>query len=480
MAESLLDVVFNPQSVAVVGATENPSMHASSFMQHFINYGYKGNVYPINPKRDTIFGFKAYPDLESIPANVDYVIYCIGLNNVLKFLDECRHKNVKAVHLFVGRAAETGQKDAIEMEKSILKSAREYGIRLIGPNCMGIYSPGAGLFNGWDFPKEVGSLSACLQSGGMSQDLVRQGALRGLRFNKVVSYGNALDLNECDFLDYFSHDPQTKVIMCYLEGVKDGKRFFRTLRDVAEKKPVIILKGGRTKAGNQAAASHTASLAGASNIWSTLVKQAGAIMAADFEDWIDLGVGFSLLPPIRGNRVGITGGGGGHGVLNADECEEAGFNVIPLPQDIREQLREKAPMIWNWVGNPVDMSIMRDTGTSNTEILTMMAKHPDFDFLIGQITQDNPGGREDYTPKVMAEYEAYAQIFKTNLKPIVVVMGDNSLGTAEMNNWRWQLFGQVRTGLVCDKLPYFPTIGRTTRVVKEIINYYKKDSSSSA
>ncbi len=472
MAGNLLDVVFNPQSVAVVGATENPTMHASSFMQHFINYGYKGKVYPINPKRPTIYGFKAYPDLESVQAEVDYVIYCIGLGNVLSFLDECNHKNVKAVHLFVGRAAETGQKDAIEMEQKILKAAQKYGIRLIGPNCMGIYCPGAGLSNGWDFPKEAGTLSACLQSGGMSQDLIRQGALRGLLFNKVVSYGNALDLNECDFLDYFSRDPETKVIMCYLEGVKDGKRFFRTLREAAGKKPVVILKGGRTKAGNQAAASHTASLAGASNIWSTLTKQAGAVMAVNFEDWIDLGVGFSMVAPIRGNRVGITGGGGGHGVLNADESEESGFNVVPLPQSIKEQLREKAPIIWNWVGNPVDMSIMRDSGTSSTEILMMMAKHPDFDFLVGQITEDTPSAREDYTAKVMAEYETYSSIFKSKLKPLVVVLGERSLGIRDMSNWRWQLFGEVRTGLVDNKVPFFPTIGRAARVIKELINYY--------
>ena len=150
-------------------------------------------------------------------------------------------------------------------------------------------------------------MSACLQSGGMSQDLIRLGALRGLRFGKVVSYGNAIDLNECDFLDYFADDPKTKVIMCYMEGVKDGKRFFRTLRRRGRKEAGHHPQRGPDQGGKSGCSFHTASLAGASSIWSTLTKQAGAIMAHDFEDWIDLGVGFSMIPPIRGPGWGSPG-----------------------------------------------------------------------------------------------------------------------------------------------------------------------------
>lgn len=474
MIDNSLDFIFNPQSIALVGATENKFMLASSLIQHFINYNYKGRVYPINPNRPSIYGFTAYPDLKNVPGTVDYIIYCIGLAALPELLPDCYRKGVKVIHLFSGRAAETGRRDGIELEQNIRKMAKQYGIRLIGPNCMGIYHPRIGLSNGWDFPIESGSVGGNLQSGGISQDLVRAGALRGIRFSKIVSYGNALDLNESDFLDYFAQDPETKVIMCYLEGVKNGARYFEALRNAAQQKPVVILKGGRTKAGNLAAASHTASLAGTANIWSTVIRQTGAIPAANFEDWIDLGVGFSMIQPIKGIRVGITGGGGGHGVLNADECEEKGFNVVPLPQDIREYLREKAPVIWDWVSNPVDVSIMRGTGINHAEILLLMAKHPDFDFLIGQITSDTPANREDYTARVMLECETYIQIFKSNLKPIVVVISDRSLGIDEMSNWRWQLFGQVRTNLANAGLPFFSTIGSAVRVIKELIHYYQK------
>jgi acyl-CoA synthetase (NDP forming) len=474
MGDSSLDFVFHPASVAIIGASENPSALSSSYVQHFIDYGFKGAVYPINPKRPSIHGLKAYPDLTSIPGNVDYVIDCIALSNTPELLAECYSKGVRVVHLFAGRASETGRKDAIELEKRVLDLARGYGIRLIGPNCLGIYYPREGLSMGWDFPGEAGPVGAALQSGGLSQTLIRLGALRGMRFSKVVSYGNALDLNECDFLEYLSRDPETGVILCYLEGVKDAKRYFTTLRNAAKQKPVIILKGGRTKAGSSAAASHTAALAGSSNIWAAMIKQAGAIPAWNFENWIDLGVAFSMMPPVRGFDVGIAGGGGGHGVLNADECEETGFHVVPLPEEIREQIRGKAPLIWDWISNPVDMSIMRDTGISNSEVLTMMSRHPDFDLLIGQITEDIPSGAGDFTQKTLGELEGYLQIFNSGLKPLAVVLGERGLGTTDMDNWRWKLFAEVRTRLVGAKVPFFPTIGRAAGAIKTQIDYYSK------
>lgn len=480
MSDNSLDFLFHPQSVAIVGASENPSIHSSSYLRHLVNYGFKGNIYPVNPKRDAIFDIKAYPDLKSIPGNIDYVIHCIGLDATPALLADCHQKGVKAVHVFAGRGAETGHKEAAELEQKILQVAREYGIRLLGPNCLGIYCPKAGLSNGWDFPKEAGSVAGVIQSGGNSTDFTRFGALRGLRFSKVVSYGNALDINECDLLDYLSQDPETKVILCYFEGVKDGKRFFNTLRRAAQAKPVIILKGGRTQAGNKAASSHTASLAGSSNIWSTLIRQAGAIPAQDFEDWIDLGVAFSLIPPIKGMKLGITGGGGGRSVLSADECEEMGFNIVPLPQDIREQIRAKAPIIWDWVGNPVDMSIMRGTGINNAEVLIMMGKHPDFDFFIAQITEDIPSPEPDFVPKANDEFNGYIQVFNARLKPLVLVIGDRSIGIREFDNWRWKLFADMRTKLVEAKVPFFPTIGRAARAIKETIEYNKrKDEAAS-
>jgi acyl-CoA synthetase (NDP forming) len=476
MLENSMEYIFHPKSVAIVGASESVTRISGNYVHHLKNYGYRGKIYPINPNRSEIFGIKAYPDLKSITGNVDYVINCIALENTPELLKDCAQKGVRTIHILAGRGSETGHKEAIDLEQQILKQSREYGIRLIGPNCLGIYYPTEGLSIGWDLPKDSGNAGAVIQSGGNSLDLIRWGALRGLRFSKVISYGNALDLNECDFLEYLSHDPETKVILSYVEGVKDGLKYFHTLRQAAKRKPIVILKGGRTKSGNIAAASHTASLAGSYDIWCALIKQTGSIMAHNFEEWIDLGVAFSLIPPIKGKRLALTGGGGGQSVLGADECEETGFELNPLPSEIKEQIRKKAPIIWDWVGNPVDMSIMRDSGINNIEVLSMIANHTNFDLLIAQVTEDIPTSEEDFTARLRQEFEGYIAIFKSGVKPLIAVLGERGIGSNEMDNWRWRLLAEIRTRFIEAKMPFFPTVSRAVHALRRLINYYQNQS----
>jgi len=317
-------------------------------------------------------------------------------------------------------------------------------------------------------------VSAAIQSGGNSTDLLRFGSLRGLRFSKVVSYGNALDLDESDFLDYFAQDPETRIILCYIEGVKDGRRFFSTLRNAARLKPVIVVKGGRGKAGAKAATSHTAVMAGSWNMWNVLIQQAGAIPARNLDELIDLAVAFHFLPAIKGIRVGITGGGGGRGVLSADECEEMGLDVVPLPPEIREELKEKAPIIWDWMGNPADLTIMKDTGVDIGDVLLMMAKHPGFDFLIANVTEDWPSGENEFPMQARHEVNKYLEVHNTGLKPLVIVLGDRSLGIEEMDNWRWRLFAELRTQIRDAHIAFYPTIDRAARAIRELVSYYSK------
>jgi len=469
----LLDPVFYPRSVAVVGASEGVGRRGGDFVRRLQIYGYRGKIYPVNPRRPEIFGLKAYPSLKAVPGSIDYVIDCISIDRTLDLLTECAEKGVKVLHIFAGRASETGREELKELDKQILGRAKDYGIRLIGPNSFGVYCPKEGFCStGYDLPNEEGSLSAAVQSGGNSTDLIRFGALRGLRFNKVVSYGNALDLDESDFLDYFAQDPETKIILCYIEGVKDGRRFFSTLRNASRSKPVIVAKGGRSKAGVKAAASHTAAVAGSWNLWNVAIRQAGAVPARNLDELIDFAVAFYFLPPIKGIRVGITGGGGGRGVLSADECEEMGLDVIPLPAEIREELKEKAPIIWNWVGNPADLTIMKDAGVDNGDVLQMMAKHPDFDLLIANVTEDWPSGENELPIQAKDEVNKYIEVHKADLKPVVIVCGDRSLGTEEMDNWRWRLFAELKTQARNARIPFYPTIGQAARAVKELINYY--------
>jgi len=341
MSTNLLEDIFNPQSIAVVGASGNPHTMGYRFAASLLEYGYRGTVYPINPNHSEILGIKTYPRVRDIPGSVDYVISCIPAPKVPSLMEDCCEKGVKAVHLFTARFSETGRQEAAELEQAILRKAKIGGVRIIGPNCMGLYFPRKGISFSDAMPKKAGTVALISQSGQVAEELCRYVALREVYFSKAISYGNALDFNECDFLDYFAQDPETKVILMYVEGIRDGKRFAKTVQCAAANKPVVILKGGKSKSGTRATASHTASMAGSQDIWESFVTQSGAVAAKDLDELADLAVAFQYLPPIKGFRVGVAGGGGGASVLSADICEAKGLDVIPLPSEMRAELKSR-------------------------------------------------------------------------------------------------------------------------------------------
>ena len=474
MSTHPLEEILHPQSIAVVGASSNPSTWGYSYTHHLLDYGYRGKIYPVNPNYSEILGIKVYPSLIDIPGTVDYVISTVPAPEVLNMLQDCSQKRVKAVHLYTARFSETGRQEAAELEQEILKQARERSIRLIGPNCMGLYYPREGISFAYDLPKESGSVGLISQTGGGAAIFINLASMRGIRFSKVISYGNALDLNESDYLDYFCQDPETKIILMYVEGVKNGKRFFDALRHVASTKPVIITKVGQGESGARATASHTASLAGSMKIWESLIAQAGAILAQDFDEMADLAVSFYFLPPIRGPRVGISGGGGGPSVLSADECEEAGLNVIPLPAEIREELKSKGIPIWDWVGNPTDLSILGGSGFTGIDMLQMMARNQNFDLLIANITEPPLSKKQVMTVRLRDEVRGYIKIKKESPKPLLVVVGEKSLGIKDYSHWRWKLTGKMRTKLIDAGIPFYPTMRRAAKAAKKLVDYYQR------
>jgi len=392
-------------------------------------------------------------------------------------LSACSERKVKVVHLYTARFSETGRQEAAELEQRILKQAREYGIRLIGPNCMGIYCPRAGLSFGYNLPKESGPVGMASQTGGGASGFVRMASFRGIRFSKVVSYGNALDFNESDYLDYFAGDPETQIILMYVEGVKDGKRFFDTLRKAASAKPVIITKGGRGKSGTRVVASHTASLAGSIKTWEALVVQAGAIPVRNFDEMADIAVSFYFLPPVLGPRVGVVGGGGGPSVLSADECEEVGLDVIPLPQEIRQELKGKGIQIWDWVGNPVDVSIIGGFGLTDMDMLQMMAANDNFDLLIANVNEGvmvTLSRQEGMTLRLQNAVDGYMNIKKQSSKPLLTIVGEKSLGKGDLDHWSSELVSETRTRLIEAGIPFYPTIGRAANAAKKLLGYYTR------
>jgi len=317
------------------------------------------------------------------------------------------------------------------------------------------------------------------QTGGGASGFVRLASFRGIRFSKVVSYGNALDLNESDYLDYFAGDPETKIILMYVEGVKDGKRFFDTLRKAAAAKPVVITKGGRGKSGTRVVASHTASLAGSIKTWEALVVQAGAIPVKNFDEMADIAVSFYFLPPVLGPRVGVVGGGGGPSVLSADECEEVGLDVIPLPQEIRQELKSKGVQIWDWVGNPVDVSIIGGFGLTDMDMLQMMAANDNFDLLIANVNEGvmvTLSRQEGMTSRLQNAVDGYMNIRQHSSKPLLTIVGEKSLGRGDLDHWSAELVSETRTRLIEAGIPFYPTIGRAANAARKLLDYYTRRS----
>jgi acyl-CoA synthetase (NDP forming) len=467
-----IEELLNPGSIAVVGSSNTPQSAGYNFTDALLRYGYKGKIYPVNPKYSEILGLKAYPTVKDIPGPVDYVISAVSAPLVPAMLEDCSHKGVKVVHLFTARFSETGRPEAAELEKRILEIAIKHEIRLIGPNCMGLFSPRLGISFSDAMPHEKsGPIGLISQSGQAVEEIVRSASLMGLHFSKAISYGNALDFNECDFLEYLAQDPETKLILMYVEGLRDGRRFFDALQKATALKPVVILKGGRGQAGARAVASHTASLAGSSDLLGKALAQAGAVSADSMEEFIDLAVAFHYLTPFRGIRVGVLGGAGGASVLAADQCEAAGLDVISIPPEIREELKSQGIEIWDWIGNPVDRSIRGDFGFSPGEMLSMMARNEKFDLLIVLFNEPHHERQRGTTAD---EYIEENRIENCKLKPLLAVVPDRSLGIDHYADWNWKIIYEIRTKLLAAGIPYYPTVSRAAKAAKKVAEYYQK------
>src|SRR5512136_92271 len=240
-----LDAAFHPGSVAVIGV--GPITAGRFYVESLLASGFKGSLYPIHPDGGEISGLNILRSLKDVPGPVDLVISCIPARFVPRLIRECAEKHVKVVSMFTSGFSETGSETGQQLEAEIVRIARDAGIRLIGPNCMGVYSPKAGVSFVTDFPRENGGIALVCQSGGNTIYLVRLGAERGIRFSKVVSYGNACDVDESDMFEYLMEDGETELVTAYIEGVKDGERFQQVLGRLAARKPVVVLKSGTTQ-----------------------------------------------------------------------------------------------------------------------------------------------------------------------------------------------------------------------------------------
>jgi len=374
--------LFAPRGVAVVGASpaDRPSF-ATHVIRSLKEAGFPA-IYPVNPKYAEVLGLPCYPSLRAIPEVVDHVIVSIPAELALGLLDDCAAKGVKSVHFFTAGFSETGDEAKAELERAMLAKARAGGFRIIGPNCVGLFVPKSRLTTSTGVPLEPGPIAFISQSGGHAHDLPYYGGPRGLRFSKVVSYGNALDVDECELLEYLSEDPETEIVAAYIEGVRDGRRFLGALREATAKKPVVIYKGGTTEAGKRAAHGHTASLTSSVAVFEALCRQANAIQVDDVETLVDVLVALRFVSPLpRGTGVAVVGLGGGPSVLASDEMEKAGLRLPPLPPEVQAELKRFLPVAGAIFGNPVDATTLLFPDAISAT-MRVLARVPEIDVLV--------------------------------------------------------------------------------------------------
>ena len=354
-----LERIFNPRGVAIIGASNKPGNLGYFFLCGFIQQGFdKNKMYVVHPTETAINGVRAYPTAQAIPHDVDLAIVVSPRDTVPSIVADCVAKGIKGVVVCTSGFGEHGA-DGKRLQRQIAKIARAGGIRVIGPNCVGIFCPQTGLVNfAGVMPKKSGSVGMFSHSGSMTVSFPIAASGLGIYFSKAVSYGNECDLNAADFLEYFGQDPQTNIVIAYLEGVADGRRFFEVARDVSKKKPVLLWKGGVSKVGSRSAASHTGAIAGSSRVWNAVFKQTGMVQVGSEEEMLDLLQAFHYLPRPRGKRVAIVSATGGMGVAIADACIEYGLEVAALSYATLKRLRDIVPSVGTCIHNPVDLGMM--------------------------------------------------------------------------------------------------------------------------
>jgi acyl-CoA synthetase (NDP forming) len=378
-----LGTFFNPASVAVVGVSRKVGAFGGAlFLRKYRESGFKGALYPIHPEAGEIDGVRAYPSLSSLPEVPELVIVAVKADLVLSVLEDCARIGTRHIHIFTSGFSEIGTREGADLERRVAAIAREKGLLVIGPNCMGPYCPSSRLTAWGAVPGMPGPVGVISQSGGLTQRLTEYLYSLGIGTEKAVSMGNATVLGAPDYLELMARDDRIRVIGMYLESIRDGRRLLRLAREVGRKKPIVIWKGGVSDAGARTVASHTGSMAGERRLWDALFRQSGAVRAGSMNDWADALLALSLLPAPRGKGVFLIGGGGGSSVANGDTCVEYGLEVPRLSEQSMERLRETVPVAGSIAGNPLDAWRIFDDSEYLLEILRLAYADPNVSMVI--------------------------------------------------------------------------------------------------
>lgn len=442
----MLDSLFNPKSIALIGAAHSEKKLGGIVLKNLLQY--KGKVYPVNPKYSELMGVKAYPSVEEIDSTIDLAIIMRPASEVVELLKQLSGRT-KIVIVVTSGFSEVG---ASQLQNEVKEAGREAGVRILGPNCMGLYNPYAGI-DTFFLPTDrllrpgKGNVAMVSQSGAVISCLMSAMKSANVGVSKAVTYGNAVDIDESDLFEYLANDAQTDVVISYIESVGDGRKFIDRAKMVSKRKPLIILKAGKSQTGQTAAFSHTGRLAGRYEVFRSILKQFGIREAANMDDFIDSAKAVSYQRPSRGSRVLIVTNGGGSGVLATDECMRQEFDVMKLPKQKAAELREMFPPFYG-INNPLDL-----TGqVTDEDYLTVLNKlRDDYDgFLI--IALPNVLGITEKLAPLLAEFK------DSYKKPVVVHVAESGI-TAKLV----ALIEQTR-------VPVYPSPERAVRALKALLD----------
>jgi len=417
-----LEKFFTPSSVAIIGASTRPGKVGNDILRNMLSSGYEGAIYPVNPRASEILGVKCYRSVLEVEGGIDLAVVVVPAAAVVSVVEECGRKGVEAVVVISAGFKEAGA-EGLARERELAGVAKQFGIRVVGPNCLGVMVTSTGLNTTFaaGMPKR-GNVSLMSQSGALATAIIDWSIQQGIGYSKFVSFGNGVDVGAVDLLRAWEDDPETEVIVAYVEGLPDGPEFMRVTRRVCAKKPVIVMKSGGTQAGARAVSSHTGSLAGSEQAYEAAFLQTGVVRARSMEELFDLAIAFAYQGPPQGGRVGIVTNAGGPGIMATDAVEHGGLELASLTSSTVERLRTRLPEAASFY-NPLDV-----LGDAEAERYTFSAEtlleDENVDAVVAVVT-----------PQAMTEpketAEGLARAASASEKPVLsCFMGGDAVGAA--------------------------------------------------
>jgi acyl-CoA synthetase (NDP forming) len=418
--EEQLDPIFRPKSIALIGASNNPAKWGGMVLNRILSSDFRGPVYPVNPRETEIFGVRAYADVLEIPKTVDLAVFTIPATHMPEAMESCVKKGIRGGLIISADFAETGEK-GLALQNETVKIARAGGLRFIGPNGNGMWTSAVRL-NASPLPDPLpGGLAFISQSGMFGGAAIMATRTKGFGLSKFVSIGNQADLTAADYLEYLGQDEDTRVIALYMEGFKDGRRFLSVAREVSRQKPILILKGGTSKLGARATLTHTASIAGESQIFEAMCRQAGLIRATQLEQLFVLAEALLCQPLPKGPRIAVVGNGG-EGVTTVDNLAALGLDAPEFRDEDKLALKELLPPHAPVPRNPVDFAGAAVETHEEVRVIDKLASLEYIDGIITGVPHDrmfNASSLAEHKKSVITAVDAFCGIPEKYGKPII-------------------------------------------------------------